>query len=111
MDVPVGLLLSQYPKHDIYILRHTIPCKEARRISNFTFLIEKIYSIAVQSLLSMCILELTYLLLTELTVIISPEINRALESKMQIKYNKKLQNTNTCTIKKTIELNLLLQGS
>lgn len=74
MDVPVGLLLSQYPKHDIYILRHTIPWKEASRISNFTFLIQKIYSIAVQSLLSMCILELTYLLLTELTVTISPEV-------------------------------------
>ena len=74
MDVPVGLLLSQYPKHDIYILRHAIPWKEASRISNFTFLIQKICSIAVQSLLSMCILELTYLLLTELTVIISPEV-------------------------------------
>lgn len=64
--------LESASKHDI--LRHTIPWEEARRISSFIFLIQKIYSIAVQSLLSMCILELNFLLLTELTVIISLEV-------------------------------------
>lgn len=104
IDAPVELL-SQYPKHDIYILRHIIPWKEARRISNFTFLIQKIF------------IQYVYIRIKLFTLNwincynFSRGLNRALESKMQIKYIKKLQNTNTCTIKKTTELNLLLQGS
>ena len=60
MDVPVELLLSQYP--NMISISLGIPFLGKKlgetRISSFIFLIQKIYSIAVQSLLSMCISEL-----------------------------------------------------